>query len=157
MGAASRRKGTRIEQEIVKLHLKIGVWAERYPLSGSAPGTHGGADVDVYALGRDEALLVCEVKTRGGGEGFKTIEKWLSDADALFDSGFEADQQLIFNEAGAEVVEVSFDGVNVHGRLEASGPSQAVSFSQHTRKKLFVRRTGAGGPAMNVVVLANTR
>lgn len=84
MGAASRRKGTRIERELVEMHHAVGVHAERYPLSGSAPGVHGGIDLDVYAFGRDEAPLVCEVKARGSGEGFKTLERWLSDADALF-------------------------------------------------------------------------
>ena len=83
-GRASRQKGPRIEREVVERHKAVGVHAERYPLSGSAPGRHGGADVDVYAFGRDEAPLVGEVKGRKGGQGFTTIERWLGDNDVLF-------------------------------------------------------------------------
>ena len=83
-GRAHRRKGDIIEREVVARHLAIGVHAERYPLSGASPGRHGGADVDVYAFGRDEAPLVGEVKARKGGAGFKQIEDWLGDGDVLF-------------------------------------------------------------------------
>jgi Holliday junction resolvase len=83
MGAMQRRKGGRIEREIVALHKAAGVHAERVPLSGAAGGGYSG-DVDVYALGRDAAPLVAEVKARANGEGFATLARWLGDNDALF-------------------------------------------------------------------------
>ena len=83
MGKASRDKGARRERELVKRHLEIGVHAERVPLSGAAGGSFSG-DVDVYWRGPNEAPLVTELKARAGGEGFKTIERWMGDNDALF-------------------------------------------------------------------------
>lgn len=82
-GAQHRRKGSRIEREIVHLHVDIGVHAERVPLSSAAGGSFSG-DVDIYAFGRDEAPLVTEVKARKNGAGFVVIEKWLGENDALF-------------------------------------------------------------------------
>jgi Holliday junction resolvase len=67
---ASRDKGARIEREIVARHAKLGVKAERVPLSGAARYQGNGADVDVYAFGPDAAPLVGEVKARGNGAGF---------------------------------------------------------------------------------------
>lgn len=83
-GRASRQKGDRGELAIVKLHLDLGIHAERVPLSGAVRYQGNGSDVDVYAFGRDAAPIVCEVKARRGDAGFKTVEAWLSDADALF-------------------------------------------------------------------------
>jgi hypothetical protein len=54
-GARHRRKGSPIEREIVALHKALGVHAERYPLSGAGLFRGSGHDVEVYALGRDEA------------------------------------------------------------------------------------------------------
>ena len=81
---ASKRKGSRIEREIVQLHRDIGVHAERVPLSGASRYRGNGADVDVYARGKKEAPFVCEVKSRKNGAGFTTLEGWLSDYDCLF-------------------------------------------------------------------------
>jgi Holliday junction resolvase len=83
-GRLSRDKGARAEREIARLHAGLGIKAERVPLSGAVRYRENGADVDVYAFGPDEAPLVCEVKARASGEGFVTLERWLSDADALF-------------------------------------------------------------------------
>lgn len=84
MSAASRRKGNRIEREIVALHFDIGIHAERVPLSGASHYRGNGGDVDVYPLGTDEAPLVAEVKARKNGGGFTTISRWLGDNDVLF-------------------------------------------------------------------------
>jgi hypothetical protein len=84
MGRASRDKGARAELEIVRRHVAIGVKAEKVPLSGATRYQGNGADVDVYPIGPDAAPLVCEVKARGNGGGFKQIETWLADYDALF-------------------------------------------------------------------------
>ena len=82
-GAKHRRKGSRVELEVVHRHTDIGVHSEKVPLSGAAGGRFK-ADVDVYAFGGDQAPLCCEVKSRRDGAGFKVIESWLKDNDALF-------------------------------------------------------------------------
>jgi hypothetical protein len=84
MGKASRDKGLRRERQIVELHKAIGISAERVPLSDAQRYQQNGADVDVYVLGPDQPPLKAEVKGRANGEGFVTLERWLSDADALF-------------------------------------------------------------------------
>lgn len=83
-GRQSRAKGDRIEREIVDQHKRMGVHAERYPLSGASRFRGSGHDVDVYAFGRDEAPLVAESKGRKSGEGFALLERWLGDYDILF-------------------------------------------------------------------------
>lgn len=60
-------------------------------------------------------------------------------ADALFDFGFEADAQFVFNESGSAIIEYSFDGVNVHGRVSLSGPTSAKGLGGHKRRKLWCR------------------
>jgi Holliday junction resolvase len=82
-GARHRRKGSRVEREIVALHKQTGIHAERVPLSGAAGGSFSG-DVDFYPFGPDEEPLVGEVKARRNGEGFKTLERWLGENDVLF-------------------------------------------------------------------------
>ena len=82
-GARHRRKGNRIELELVKRHLDIGVHAEKYPLSGASRFRGSGHDVDIYAHGREAAPLVAEVKARKDGGGFKTLESWLGEYDLL--------------------------------------------------------------------------
>src|SRR5262245_23819615 len=83
-GARHRRKGDRIERELVERHRALGVHAERYPLSGASRFRGSGHDLDVYAFGREEAPLVAEVKARKNGAGFTTLETWLGEFDALF-------------------------------------------------------------------------
>jgi len=83
-GARHRRKGSRIEREIVDRHRELGVQAERYPLSGSSRFRGKGHDVDLYIFGKDAAPAVAEVKGRKNGAGFNTLERWLDDYDALF-------------------------------------------------------------------------
>ena len=82
-GKAPRRKGDRIEREIIKLHEDIEVHAERYPLSGSTRFRGSGHDIDVYA-DEDGPPLVAEVKGRKDGKGFAQLEKWLGEYDLLF-------------------------------------------------------------------------
>ena len=83
-GVRHRRKGNRIERELVALHQGIGIHCERYPLSGASRFRGSGHDLDVYARGREEAPLVAECKARKNGNGFATLESWLSDYDLLF-------------------------------------------------------------------------
>lgn len=76
-GKKSRDKGNRIEREIVNIHREEGILAERVPLSGAAGGSFTG---DVVIAG----VWTSEVKSRSGGDGFRTIERWLADNDLLF-------------------------------------------------------------------------
>lgn len=82
MGKASRDKGLRRERAIVDIHTKSGLRAERVPLSGAAHYRGNGADVDLYVRGA--APVKAEVKARGDGDGFRTLERWLGGNDALF-------------------------------------------------------------------------
>jgi Holliday junction resolvase len=82
MGKASRDKGLRRERAIVQLHTACGLRAERVPLSGALRYQGNGADVDLYVRGAEP--LKAEVKARGEGSGFKTLERWLGANDALF-------------------------------------------------------------------------
>ena len=84
MSASERRKGNRVECEIVNMHKDIGIHAERYPLSGASHFRGEGYDIDIYAFGREEAPAVAEVKARKEGKGFAMLERWLGDYDALF-------------------------------------------------------------------------
>jgi hypothetical protein len=83
-----------------------------------------------------------------------------TDAGSLIPFLFEATEQTVHNDNSnaAAIVEVSFDGQNVHARLQGTGPSKVVNWSEHVRKKLWVRRV-AGGPAgaRFIEVLAVTR
>jgi Holliday junction resolvase len=83
-GRASRRKGDRIERELVHRHEVIGVHAERYPLSGASRFRGTGHDLDIYPFGREEAPITAESKSRKGGAGFVKIENWLGEYDVLF-------------------------------------------------------------------------
>jgi Holliday junction resolvase len=83
-GARHRRKGDRIERELVEQHKAAGIHAERYPLSGATRFRGSGHDLDLYAFGRDAAPLVAECKARKNGGGFVQLEKWLGEYDALF-------------------------------------------------------------------------
>jgi Holliday junction resolvase len=83
-GARHRRKGDRIEREIVDRHRALGVHAERYPLSGASRFRGSGHDVDVYLFGRDDAPIVAEIKARRSGSGFATLDRWLGEYDVLF-------------------------------------------------------------------------
>ena len=73
MSRTSRSKGARIEHEIVRLHHNIAIPAEKISRSG-----YTGPDLHIA----DE--FQAEVKARGSGEGFVTLEKWLGAADILF-------------------------------------------------------------------------
>lgn len=79
---------------------------------------------------------------------------------SLVDFLFEASEQTVHNDASnaGAVVEVSFDGVNVHARLQGTGPSKVINWSDHVRRRMWIR-AGAGGPAgaRFVEILAVTR
>jgi Holliday junction resolvase len=94
-GAHHRRKGDRVERELVERHRALGVHAERYPLSGASRFRGSGHDVDIYALGREAAPLVAESKARKNGGGFVQLERWLGEYDALFLRRNQADPLVL--------------------------------------------------------------
>ena len=51
-GARHRRKGNRVERELVQLHKALGVHAERYPLSGASRFRGSGHDIEIYVFVR---------------------------------------------------------------------------------------------------------
>ena len=59
-GRGPKRKGDRVEREILALLRDAGLEARRVPLSGSAPGYPGDLEVELPGLGR----VVVEVKAR---------------------------------------------------------------------------------------------
>ena len=73
IGKTSRRKGQRIENEIVHLHQDNLIPAEKVSRGG-----YTGHDLMIA----DE--FKAEVKARSGGQGFATITRWLGDNDLLF-------------------------------------------------------------------------
>jgi hypothetical protein len=94
-GARHRRKADRCERELVAAHKTIGIFCERYPLSGASRFRGSGHDLDLYIWGREQAPAVCEVKARKGGTGFTTLEKWIGDFDCLFLKRNNADPLVV--------------------------------------------------------------
>lgn len=68
----SRRKGARIENEIVRMHADV-CEAEKVSRTGYTGS-------DLLIAGKFPA----EVKARKSGEGFVTLDKWLGENDLLF-------------------------------------------------------------------------
>jgi hypothetical protein len=68
-GRPPRRKGNRVEREVLALLKEAGLEARRVPLSGSAPGYPGDLEVVVPGLGK----VVVEVKARKR----VALEAWL--------------------------------------------------------------------------------
>ncbi len=73
MGSMQRRKGSRVEREIVNFFKEKGLQARRIPLSGSS-WIKG--DILLHEKYK------CEVKARK--DGFKQIYEWLEGNDFLF-------------------------------------------------------------------------
>ena len=80
-GKAPKRKGRRLEQELVRTLKASGIEAKRVPLSGSADGFKG--DAVVTLNGHD---LTLEVKSRKQC----SLYRWLGERDALI---VKADRQ----------------------------------------------------------------
>jgi hypothetical protein len=68
-GRGPRRKGDRVEREVLALLREAGLEARRVPLSGSAPGYPGDLEVELPGLGR----VLVEVKARKR----VALEAWL--------------------------------------------------------------------------------
>lgn len=78
MSSKAKRKGTRVENEIVKLFQAEGFQARRQPLSGAIQAFPH--DVQVSDLFEGTNI---EVKARKNGEGFAQLDKWKGSADLL--------------------------------------------------------------------------
>lgn len=78
MSSKAKVKGTRVENEIVKLFIKEGFNAKRQPLSGALLDFPH--DVQVHDLFGGTNI---EVKARKSGEGFAQLDKWKGSADLL--------------------------------------------------------------------------
>ena len=81
----AKRKGTRAENIVVKaVNRAFGRdVAKRVPLSGAAEGFKGDVHIRLDLDGQPR-ILSCEVKSRKGGTGFKTLERWQGSNDFLF-------------------------------------------------------------------------
>lgn len=79
MPRTQKRKGTRVEHEMVKRLQDEGIHAWRVPGSGA----FGGRLNSDLKIGHQEEFDV-EVKSRKGGAGFQTLENWLGSNDLLF-------------------------------------------------------------------------
>lgn len=57
---------------------------------------------------------------------------------------FQSRAQSFFNDSAnaAAVVEVSFDGVSVHGRLQQAGLTKSLSWDDHLISAVWVRYSG---------------
>ena len=76
-GRSPKRKGTRIERELVNELVALGLPCFRVPLSGAAGGDWSG-DIHIPLLGRTRRA---EVKARG--DGFRQLYAWLTGSDLL--------------------------------------------------------------------------
>ena len=76
-GRSPKRKGTRVERELVNLLVELGLPCFRVPLSGAAGGEWSG-DIHIPLLGRTRRA---EVKARGNG--FRQLYAWLDKSDLL--------------------------------------------------------------------------
>ena len=113
-GRSAKRKGSRVEREIVKLLNDDGIDAHKQPLSGALDGWKGDIKIVLYdpkcpvceGTGNETSIieqgssrrllgyaqecsacpqkLIAEVKARANGQGFSTLEKWLGANDLLF-------------------------------------------------------------------------
>ena len=76
--SSQKRKGTRVENEIVKLFIKEGFKARRQPLSGAIQDfPHDVRVTDLFGG------TTVEVKARKSGGGFTQLDRWKGSADLL--------------------------------------------------------------------------
>lgn len=78
MSSKAKIKGTRVENEIVKLFQKEGYQARRQPMSGAISAFPHDVSINDLHEGTN-----AEVKARKNGEGFKQLEDWKGQADLL--------------------------------------------------------------------------
>ena len=75
-GRSPKRKGVRVERELVQQLLELGLTCARVPLSGAIGGAWS-RDIELELLSR---ICKAEVKAR---RQFNTLHEWISGADLL--------------------------------------------------------------------------
>ncbi len=88
-GRAPKRKGDRLEREIVKRLTEGGVHAKRVPLSGAAKDYPGDVVAELPGLG--EVCLECKARA-----DFKTLYGWLEHRDGLILKGDRKEPLAVF-------------------------------------------------------------
>jgi len=78
LSSKAKRKGTRVENEVVKLFKDLGFEARRQPMSGALMDFPH--DVHVHDLFEGTNI---EVKARNNGQGFAQLDNWKGGADIL--------------------------------------------------------------------------
>ena len=76
-GRPPKQKGNREERRLVEVLRRLGIAAERVPMSGSVGGKYRG-DINVPLIGK---ALCCEVKIRS--HDFTRLYDWLVERDLL--------------------------------------------------------------------------
>ena len=83
-----RRKGDRFERELVHKLEKAGIPALRVPMSG-------GGSIPGDVLYGPNHRYRAEAKKRAGGEGWKTLERWLAGNESLILGRDRADPLVV--------------------------------------------------------------
>ncbi len=109
-----KRKGDRLEREVVKLLEAAGIPAKRVPLSGSARGYPG--DITATLPGLGEVCLECKSR-----RAFATLYKWLEHRDALVLKGDRREHLVVLRLADFLKV---LGGLSDAALIEASLPSE---------------------------------
>jgi hypothetical protein len=130
-GARHRRKGNRIEREIVRALQGAGFAAERVPLSGAARGRFGG-DVSVPFLGIDRRV---EVKARANG--FRQLYDWLAAHDFLIVRADRSEPLVILRLKLAAEIAATAERANTSPPTHAdeTPPASRASFWRHNKRQ----------------------
>lgn len=108
MGKFSKRKGYRVENQIVNQIKAYGIQARRQPMSGAIPDF----PYDIEIRKEPFHKLSVEVKARANGEGFKTLERWKDNADLLCLHRDRADTLVCLNlELFLDILSITDDTV----------------------------------------------
>jgi hypothetical protein len=111
-GRAPRRKGNRVEREVLAILREAGLEAKRVPLSGSAPDYPGDLEVELPGLGR----VLVEVKARKK----VALEAWLEGRGLLVLKG---DRRPPLAVLPLEALLALIRAVNGEGVASRSSPS----------------------------------
>ncbi len=111
-GKGPKRKGSRVEREVLALLKEAGLEARRVPLSGSAPGYPGDLEVVLPGLGR----VLVEVKARKR----LALEAWLEGRGLLV---LKADRRPPLAVMPLQALLALIKAVNGEGVAPKSSPS----------------------------------
>jgi len=111
-GKGPKRKGSRVEREVLALMREAGLEAKRVPLSGSAPDYPGDLEVEVPGLGR--VLVEVKARKRVG------LEAWLEGRGLLV---LKPDRRPPLAVLPLEALLALIRAVNGEGLASTSSPS----------------------------------